>query len=161
MSAFGLAKQLGVERSAAQQYIDRYFSRYPGVANYMDRSKSQAKELGYVETVFGRRLTLPEIHASNHQLRQAAERAAINAPMQGTAADLIKIAMINVDHWLRNDGLKTNIIMQVHDELILETPEEELELILAQVPQRMAAIAKLSVPLVADIGFGSNWEQAH
>ena len=161
MSAFGLAKQLGVERSAAQQYIDRYFSRYPGVANYMDRSKSQAKELGYVETVFGRRLTLPEIHASNHQLRQAAERAAINAPMQGTAADLIKIAMINVDHWLRNDGLKTNIIMQVHDELILETPGEELELILAQVPQRMAAIAKLSVPLVADIGFGSNWEQAH
>jgi DNA polymerase-1 len=127
----------------------------------MDRSKSQAKELGYVETVFGRRLTLPEIHASNHHLRQAAERAAINAPMQGTAADLIKIAMINVDHWLRNDGLKTNIIMQVHDELILETPEEELELILAQVPQRMAAIAKLSVPLVADIGFGSNWEQAH
>ena len=161
MSAFGLAKQLGVERSAAQQYIDRYFSRYPGVAKYMDRSKSQAKELGYVETVFGRRLTLPEIHASNHQLRQAAERAAINAPMQGTAADLIKIAMINVDRWLRNDGLKTNIIMQVHDELILETPEEELELILAQVPQRMAAIAKLSVPLVADIGFGSNWEQAH
>ena len=161
MSAFGLAKQLGVERSAAQQYIDRYFSRYPGVANYMDRSKSQAKELGYVETVFGRRLTLPEIHASNHQLRQAAERAAINAPMQGTAADLIKIAMINVDRWLRNDGLKTNIIMQVHDELILETPEEELELILAQVPQRMAAIAKLSVPLVADIGFGDNWEQAH
>ncbi|MDA1030151.1 MAG: DNA polymerase I [Proteobacteria bacterium] len=161
MSAFGLAKQLGVERSAAQQYIDRYFSRYPGVAKYMDRSKSQAKELGYVETVFGRRLTLPEIHASNHQLRQAAERAAINAPMQGTAADLIKIAMINVDRWLRNDGLKTNIIMQVHDELILETPEEELELILAQVPQRMAAIAKLSVPLVADIGFGDNWEQAH
>ena len=161
MSAFGLAKQLGVERSAAQQYIDRYFSRYPGVANYMDRSKSQAKELGYVETVFGRRLTLPEIHASNHQLRQAAERAAINAPMQGTAADLIKIAMINVDRWLRNNGLKTNIIMQVHDELILETPEEELELILAQVPQRMAAIAKLNVPLVADIGFGGNWEQAH
>jgi DNA polymerase-1 len=114
-----------------------------------------------VETVFGRRLTLPEIHASNHQLRQAAERAAINAPMQGTAADLIKIAMINVNDWLRNDGLKTNIIMQVHDELILETPGEELELILAQVPQRMAAIAKLSVPLVADIGFGSNWEQAH
>lgn len=161
MSAFGLAKQLGVERSAAQQYIDRYFSRYPGVAKYMDRSKSQAKELGYVETVFGRRLTLPEIHASNHQLRQAAERAAINAPMQGTAADLIKIAMINVDRWLRNNGLKTNIIMQVHDELILETPEEELELILAQVPQRMAAIAKLNVPLVADIGFGGNWEQAH
>lgn len=161
MSAFGLAKQLGVERSAAQQYIDRYFSRYPGVAKYMDRSKSQAKELGYVETVFGRRLTLPEIHASNHQLRQAAERAAINAPMQGTAADLIKIAMINVDRWLRNNGLKTHIIMQVHDELILETPEEELELILAQVPQRMAAIAKLNVPLVADIGFGGNWEQAH
>jgi DNA polymerase-1 len=161
MSAFGLAKQLGVERSAAQQYIDRYFSRYPGVANYMDRSKTQAKDLGYVETVFGRRLTLPEIHASNHQLRQAAERAAINAPMQGTAADLIKIAMIDVNHWLRNDGLKTNIIMQVHDELILESPEEELELILTEVPQRMAAIAKLSVPLVADIGSGNNWDQAH
>jgi DNA polymerase-1 len=161
MSAFGLAKQLGVERSAAQQYIDRYFSRYPGVANYMDRSKTQAKDLGYVETVFGRRLTLPEIHASNHQLRQAAERAAINAPMQGTAADLIKIAMIDVNHWLRNDGLKTNIIMQVHDELILESPEEELELILTEVPRRMAAIAKLSVPLVADIGSGNNWDQAH
>ncbi|MDC1310858.1 DNA polymerase I [Burkholderiales bacterium] len=161
MSAFGLAKQLGVERSAAQQYIDRYFSRYPGVANYMDRSKSQAKELGYVETVFGRRLTLPEIHASNHQLRQAAERAAINAPMQGTAADLIKIAMIAVNDWLRDKGLKTNIIMQVHDELILETPDKELELILTEVPQRMATIAKLSVPLVADIGFGNNWDQAH
>ncbi len=161
MSAFGLAKQLGVERSAAQQYIDRYFSRYPGVANYMDRSKNQAKELGYVETVFGRRLTLPEIHASNHQLRQAAERAAINAPMQGTAADLIKIAMIAVNCWLREEGLKTNIIMQVHDELILETPEEELELILTEVPQRMAAIAKLNVPLVADIGSGINWDQAH
>lgn len=161
MSAFGLAKQLGVERSAAQQYIDRYFSRYPGVANYMDRSKSRAKELGYVETVFGRRLTLPEIHASNHQLRQAAERAAINAPMQGTAADLIKIAMIAVNDWLRDKGLKTNIIMQVHDELILETPDKELELILTEVPQRMATIAKLSVPLVADIGFGNNWDQAH
>ncbi len=161
MSAFGLAKQLGVERSAAQQYIDRYFSRYPGVANYMDRSKSQAKELGYVETVFGRRLTLPEIHASNHQMRQAAERAAINAPMQGTAADLIKIAMISVNHWLRDERLKTNIIMQVHDELILEVPKEELELILRDVPQRMASIAQLSVPLVADIGSGKNWEQAH
>ena len=127
----------------------------------MDRSKSQAKELGYVETVFGRRLTLPEIHASNHQMRQAAERAAINAPMQGTAADLIKIAMISVNHWLRDERLKTNIIMQVHDELILEVPKEELELIVRDVPQRMASIAQLSVPLVADIGSGKNWEQAH
>ena len=161
MSAFGLAKQLGVERSAAQQYIDRYFARYPGVANYMDRSKTHAKERGYVETVFGRRLTLPEIHASNHQLRQGAERAAINAPMQGTAADLIKIAMISVNRWLRENGLKTNIIMQVHDELILETPEEELTMVLTEVPQRMASVATLSVPLIADIGSGKNWDQAH
>ncbi|MDA0237805.1 MAG: DNA polymerase I [Proteobacteria bacterium] len=161
MSAFGLAKQLGVERSAAQQYIDRYFARYPGVANYMDRSKKHAKERGYVETVLGRRLTLPEIHASNHQLRQGAERAAINAPMQGTAADLIKIAMISVNRWLREEGLKTNIIMQVHDELVLETPEEELNLILTEVPKRMTSVATLSVPLIADIGSGSNWEQAH
>ena len=161
MSAFGLAKQLGIERPAAQQYIDRYFARYPGVADYMDRSKSQAKERGYVETVFGRRLTLPDIHASNHQMRQAAERAAINGPMQGTAADLIKIAMIAVNQWLRDEGLKTNIIMQVHDELILETPNNELELILTEVPERMSSIAKLNVPLIADIGFGHNWEQAH
>ena len=161
MSAFGLAKQLGVERSAAQQYIDRYFARYPGVANYMDRSKNQAKERGHVETVFGRRLTLPDIHASNHQMRQAAERAAINAPMQGTAADLIKIAMISVNRWLREEGLKTNIIMQVHDELVLETPEDELNLILTEVPQRMASVATLSVPLIADIGSGKNWDQAH
>ena len=161
MSAFGLAKQLGVERSAAQQYIDRYFSRYPGVAKYMDGAKHDAREQGYVETVFGRRLTLTEIHASNHQRRQAAERAAINAPMQGTAADLIKLAMIAVHGWLAKNKLRSKIIMQVHDELVIETPKEEIDVIMKEIPILMASVSTLSVPLIADIGYGTNWEQAH
>jgi DNA polymerase-1 len=161
MSAFGLSKQLNIERAAAQQYIDRYFTRYPGVADYMERARHAAKEQGYVSTVFGRRLTLTEIHASNHQRRQAAERAAINAPMQGTAADLIKLSMVAVNRWLSEQKMHSKIIMQVHDELVLETPENEREDILKKVPELMSSVATLSVPLVADIGYGINWEQAH
>ncbi|MEL0131551.1 MAG: DNA polymerase, partial [Betaproteobacteria bacterium] len=161
MSAFGLSKQLNIERAAAQQYIDRYFTRYPGVADYMERARHAAKEQGYVSTVFGRRLTLTEIHASNHQRRQAAERAAINAPMQGTAADLIKLSMIAVNRWLNEQKMHSKIIMQVHDELVLETPENERGDILKKVPELMSSVATLSVPLVADIGYGINWEQAH
>ncbi len=161
MSAFGLSKQLNIERAAAQQYIDRYFTRYPGVADYMERARHAAKEQGYVSTVFGRRLTLTEIHASNHQRRQAAERAAINAPMQGTAADLIKLSMVAVNRWLNEQKMHSKIIMQVHDELVLETPENEREDILKKVPELMSSVATLSVPLVADIGYGINWEQAH
>ncbi|KPK32418.1 MAG: DNA polymerase I [Betaproteobacteria bacterium SG8_40] len=161
MSAFGLAGQLGIERAAAQQYIDRYFARYPGVADYMQRTRETAKEKGYVETVFGRRLYLAEIRASNHQRRQAAERAAINAPMQGTAADLIKLSMIAVNNWIATDKLDTRMIMQVHDELVLEVPDSELAMVKKSVPELMAGVARLDVPLVADVGAGSNWEQAH
>jgi len=161
MSAFGLASQLGLERSAAQQYIDRYFARYPGVADYMQRTREMARERGYVETVFGRRLYLAEIRASNHQRRQAAERAAINAPMQGTAADLIKLSMIAVHNWIANDKLASRMIMQVHDELVLEVPDSELTVVKKKLPQLMSDVAKLDVPLVADVGAGPNWEQAH
>ena len=161
MSAFGLAGQLGIERAAAQQYIERYFARYPGVADYMQRTRKTAKEKGYVETVFGRRLYLAEIRASNHQRRQAAERAAINAPMQGTAADLIKLSMISVHNWIATEKLDTRMVMQVHDELVLEVPESELALVKKTVPELMAGVAQLDVPLVADVGAGPNWEQAH
>ena len=161
MSAFGLAGQLGIERAAAQQYIDRYFARYPGVADYMQRTRETAKEKGYVETVFGRRLYLAEIRASNHQRRQAAERAAINAPMQGTAADLIKLSMIAVNNWIATEKLDTRMVMQVHDELVLEVPDSELTLVKKNVPELMAGVAQLDVPLVADVGAGPNWEQAH
>jgi DNA polymerase I len=161
MSAFGLAGQLGIERAAAQQYIDRYFARYPGVADYMQRTRETAKEKGYVETVFGRRLYLAEIRASNHQRRQAAERAAINAPMQGTAADLIKLSMIAVNNWIATEQLDTRMVMQVHDELVLEVPDSELALVKKTVPELMAGVAQLDVPLVADVGAGPNWEQAH
>ena len=161
MSAFGLASQLGVERSAAQQYIDRYFARYPGVAEYMQSTREMARERGYVETVFGRRLYLAEIRASNHQRRQAAERAAINAPMQGTAADLIKLSMIAVHNWIATQELGTRMIMQVHDELVLEVPDAELESVRTKIPELMSSVANLDVPLVADIGAGPNWEQAH
>jgi len=161
MSAFGLAGQLGIERAAAQQYIDRYFARYPGVADYMQRTREIAKERGYVETVFGRRLYLAEIRASNHQRRQAAERAAINAPMQGTAADLIKLSMIAVHNWIATEKLDSRMVMQVHDELVLEVPDTELDLIKTRVPELMAGVAQLDVPLVADVGAGPNWEQAH
>jgi DNA polymerase-1 len=161
MSAFGLASQLGIERSAAQQYMDRYFARYPGVAEYMARTREAAREKGYVETVFGRRLYMPDIRASNNQRRQASERAAINAPMQGTAADLIKLAMIAVQRWLEEQRLGTALIMQVHDELVLEVPEAEVESVRAEVPRLMTGVARLDVPLVADVGIGANWDEAH
>jgi DNA polymerase I len=161
MSAFGLASQLGVERSAAQQYMDRYFARYPGVANYMQRTRESAREKGYVETVFGRRLYMIDIRASNNQRRQAAERAAINAPMQGTAADLIKMAMIAVHAWLTQRSARSALIMQVHDELVLEVPDDELDLITGELPKLMTGVARLDVPLVVDVGVGANWDKAH
>ncbi|WP_124950559.1 DNA polymerase I [Sulfuriferula thiophila] len=161
MSAFGLASQLGLERSAAQAYIDRYFVRYPGVAAYMQRTRESARSQGYVETVFGRRLWLPEIKSVNKQRRDGAERAAINAPMQGTAADLIKLAMIAVAGWLAREQLQTRIIMQVHDELVLEVPESELSLVQANLSNLMCHVAELNVPLKIGLGMGKNWEAAH
>lgn len=161
MSAFGLAGNLGIERSAAQSYIDKYFQRYPGVAQYMADTRTQAKAHGYVETVFGRRLWLPEINSPNGPRRQGAERAAINAPMQGTAADLIKLAMIAVQNWLENDQLKSKMIMQVHDELVLEVVADEVELVKQKLPELMANVAQLNVPLLAEVGVGANWEEAH
>lgn len=161
MSAFGLAKQLGIERSAAQTYIDRYFDRYPGVARYMEETRQSAHHHGYVETVFGRRLWLPDLKAGQQGRRQGAERAAINAPMQGTAADLIKMAMIAVQHWLNQECLQTRLIMQVHDELVLDVPETERDQVHAALGPLMTQVAKLKVPLVVDIGIGQNWEEAH
>jgi DNA polymerase-1 len=161
MSAFGLAKQLGVERSAATAYIERYFTRYPGVKNYMDSTREQARQQGYVETVFGRRLWLPEINSSNGQRRQGAERAAINAPMQGTAADLIKLAMIAVQRWLESEKLQSRLIMQVHDELVLEVPQAELHLVKEMLPRLMCGVAELQVPLLVELGEGKNWDEAH
>ncbi|CAN0627444.1 DNA polymerase I [Burkholderia multivorans] len=161
MSAFGLASNLGITRDAAKLYIDRYFARYPGVAAYMEDTRALAKEKGYVETVFGRRLWLPEINGGNGPRRQAAERAAINAPMQGTAADLIKLSMIAVDGWLAREGLASRMIMQVHDELVLEVPDDELPRVREKLPEMMCGVAKLKVPLVAEVGAGANWEEAH
>jgi len=161
MSAFGLARQLGLERAAAQQYMDRYFARYPGVADYMKRTREAARETGRVETAFGRRLWLPEIKSGNPARRQAAERAAINAPMQGTAADLIKMAMIAVDRWLAKRRLNSRLIMQVHDELVLEVPGAELGEVKRELPKLMSGVARLSVPLVVDVGAGPNWDKAH
>ncbi len=161
MSAFGLASQLGIERAAAQQYMDRYFTRYPGVAQYMQRTRESARNAGYVETVFGRRLFMVDIKASNNQRRQAAERAAINAPMQGTAADLIKLAMIAVHRWLTEHKLGAALVMQVHDELVLEVPNAQLALVTKELPALMTGVAKLEVPLLVDVGVGSNWDQAH
>ena len=161
MSAFGLAGNLGIERSAAQQYIDTYFARYPGVADYMAQTRISAKEKGYVETVFGRRLWLPEIRSANGMRRQGAERAAINAPMQGTAADLIKLAMIAVQNWIEQNKLETIMLLQVHDELVLEVPQHELELVKKQLPLLMTDVAQLKVPLLVEVGVGANWEEAH
>lgn len=161
MSAFGLARQLDIERNAAQQYMDRYFARYPGVAQYMQRTREAARTDGYVETVFGRRLWLPEIRNGSPARRQAAERAAINAPMQGTAADLIKMAMIRVHDWLERDRLDSKLIMQVHDELVLEVPEGELERVRTRLPMLMSGVAELAVPLSVEVGAGENWEKAH
>jgi len=161
MSAFGLAQNLNIERSAAASYIERYFARYPGVREYMDKTRALAKAQGYVETLFGRRLWVPEINSPNGMRRAGAERAAINAPMQGTAADLIKLAMIAVQGWLESERMQTRLIMQVHDELVLEVPESELELVKQTLPQLMQGVAKLDVPLLAEVGAGSNWEAAH
>ncbi len=161
MSAFGLARQLDLERSAAQAYIERYFTRYPGVARYMENTRNTAKIEGYVETVFGRRLWLPEIRAAQVGRRQGAERAAINAPMQGTAADLIKLAMIAVQQWIDREQLTSRLIMQVHDELILEVPDDELSRVRIELPPLMTRVATLRVPLAVEVGVGANWDEAH
>ncbi|MCI1004490.1 DNA polymerase I [Herbaspirillum sp. C7C8] len=161
MSAFGLAGNLGIERSAAQMYIDKYFMRFSGVKRYMDETRLQAKARGYVETVFGRRLWLPEINSPNGPRRQGAERAAINAPMQGTAADLIKLAMVAVQDWLESTGMHSRMIMQVHDELVLEVPQQELDRVREKLPELMKNVAELKVPLLAEVGIGKNWDEAH
>ena len=161
MSAFGLAQNLNIDRASAQSYIERYFARYPGVRDYMQSTRDMAKQRGYVETYFGRRLWVPEINSPNGMRRAGAERAAINAPMQGTAADLIKLAMIAVDQWLGEAKLQTKLIMQVHDELVLEVPEAELAVVKAKLTELMQGVAQLSVPLLVEVGVGKNWESAH
>ncbi|HEX5611479.1 MAG TPA: DNA polymerase I [Burkholderiales bacterium] len=161
MSSFGLAQQLGIERATAQAYIDSYFARYPGVKRYMDQTRERARKDGYVETVFGRRLWLPEIRSGAPVRRTAAERAAINAPMQGTAADLIKLAMIAVQRWLEQQKMQAKLVMQVHDELVLEVPEAEASGVAEKVRELMQGVAKLEVPLLVDVGVGENWDQAH
>jgi len=161
MSAFGLARNLGIEGAAAKNYIQRYFERYPGVKQYMDETRLAAKSRGYVETVFGRRLYLPEINSPNGPRRGGAERAAINAPMQGTAADLIKLSMVAVQDVLDAQQRRTKMIMQVHDELVFEVPQDEVEWLKAEIPRLMAQVAELRVPLLAEIGVGENWEKAH
>ena len=161
MGVFGLASNLGIERDAAKLYIDRYFMRYPGVAAYMQETRESAKAKGYVETVYGRRLWLSEINSPNGPRRAGAERAAINAPMQGTAADVIKRSMIAVQDWLERDGLATRMVMQVHDELVFEVPDDELATVKSEVPRLMAAVAELKVPLEVELGAGPNWDEAH
>ena len=161
MSAFGLAKQLGISRQSAQEYIDLYFERYPGVLRYMEKTKEFARENGYVETLFGRRLYLPEINARNGMRRQGAERTAINAPMQGTAADIIKHAMIRVDQWLQQGDIDARVIMQVHDELVLEVAEDQLDALVAGITEQMSTAAELRVPLLVEAGVGNNWDEAH
>lgn len=161
MSSFGLASNIGITRDAAKLYIDRYFARYPGVAAYMENTRASARQNGFVETVFGRRLWLPEINGGSGPRRQAAERAAINAPMQGTAADLIKLSMIAVQDWIEASKIGTKMIMQVHDELVLEVPEGELPEVRKRLPELMCGVAALKVPLVAEVGAGANWEEAH
>jgi DNA polymerase-1 len=161
MSAFGLARQLGIERSAAQEYVDLYFARYPGVKDFMERTRDQAREQGYVETLFGRRLYLPDIKARNQQVRAAAERTAINAPMQGTAADIIKRAMLTVDGWITDQQPAARMLMQVHDELVFEVDANGVDAAGAEIRRLMEGAADLEVPLVVDIGVGDNWDQAH
>jgi DNA polymerase-1 len=161
MSSFGVAQNLGIDRGTAQTYVERYFARFPGAKRYMDETRQRARETGYVETVYGRRLWLPELKSGAPIRRQAAERAAINAPMQGTAADLIKLAMIAVQKWLDDARLKTLLIMQVHDELVFEVPAAELDSVRQQVPELMQSVAKLDVPLVVEVGVGENWDEAH
>ena len=161
MSAFGLAKQINVARGEAQQYIERYFARYPGVADYMDATRAKAHEQGYVETLLGRRLYLPEINARNKQRQLASERTAINAPMQGTAADIIKLAMIEVHQWLSQCTVDAKMIMQVHDELVFEVADSHCDTLCETVPRIMSEVIGLDVPLVADVGTGLNWDEAH
>ncbi|RZI96678.1 MAG: DNA polymerase I, partial [Rubrivivax sp.] len=161
MGAFGLASALGIEQKAAKDYIERYFTRFAGVKKYMDETKASAAELGYVSTLFGRRIYLPEIRGGNGPRRAGAERQAINAPMQGTAADLIKLAMLAVQVELDNAGKQSRIVMQVHDELVFEVPEAELEWMRTEVPRLMAGVAEFKVPLLAEVGVGTNWEEAH
>jgi DNA polymerase-1 len=161
MSAYGLARALSIDNTAAKNYIERYFERYPGVKMYMDHTRQSAKAKGYVETVFGRRLYLPEINSPNGPRRSGAERAAINAPMQGTAADLIKLSMVKVQQVLDDEDRGTRMIMQVHDELVFEVPESEVNWLKHEIPRLMAGVAHLKVPLLAEVGMGSNWDQAH
>jgi DNA polymerase-1 len=161
MSAFGLARQLGIERGAAQTYVDLYFERYPGVQAFMDRTRRLAHDQGYVETLFGRRLYLPDINAKNHQRRTAAERTAINAPMQGSAADIIKRAMLAVDGWIQSNAPPARLLMQVHDELVLEVDESYIAEAKDIITKYMESAARLSVPLLVDVGTGDNWDQAH
>ena len=161
MSPFGLARQLGIDRGSAQKYVERYFTRYPGVKRFMDNTRLQARATGYVETVYGRRLYLPDIRSSNKQMQQYAERSAINAPMQGTAADIIKRAMISVDAWCEREDVPARLIMQVHDELVLEVREDAVESVAAAVRERMVGAAELAVPLRVDLGTGANWDEAH
>ncbi|HDY86043.1 MAG TPA: DNA polymerase I, partial [Methylophaga sp.] len=161
MSAHGLSKQLGIERHQAADYMTTYFERYPGVKHYMESTREQAKLDGYVETLFGRRLFLPEINSSNGMRRQYAERTAINAPMQGTAADIIKRAMIDIHQWLVAENSAIRMIMQVHDELVFEVPVDQIDMAKAQIEQFMSNAAKLDVPLEVGIGTGDNWEKAH
>jgi DNA polymerase-1 len=160
MSAFGLARQLGIDRGAAQNYVDLYFARYPGVKRYMDQTREQAREQGYVETVFGRRLYIPDIKSSNGQRRQYAERTAINAPMQGSAADIIKRAMLSVDAWLQQET-DIRMIMQVHDELVFEVPQEKVGEASGRIVELMSGAAELRVPLLVEAGSGANWDEAH
>ena len=161
MSAFGLARQLNIPHSDAQAYINMYFDRYPGVKVYMDKIKVLARQQGYVETIFGRRLYLPEINAGNFQRRQAAERTAINAPMQGSAADIIKKAMINIDKWIKGSGTDARIIMQVHDELVLEVKGSHEKTVMQALKDHMSSAATLIIPLVVETGSGKNWDDAH
>ena len=161
MGAFGLANNLGIEQKAARDYIERYFTRFAGVKRYMDETKESARHKGYVETLFGRRIYLPEIMGGNGPRKSGAERQAINAPMQGTAADLIKLAMIEAQAVLDREQRATKMIMQVHDELVFEVPEGELEWARTEVPRIMAGVAELKVPLLAEVGVGANWEEAH
>jgi DNA polymerase-1 len=161
MSAFGLAQNLGIERSAATLYIERYFQRFAGVKRYMDQTKAKAAQYGYVETMFGRRIELPDIRGGNGPRRAGAERQAINAPMQGTAADLIKMAMLAVQAALEGRAQRTKMIMQVHDELVFEVPDDELDWAKNELPSLMSGVARLSVPLLAEVGVGLNWDKAH
>jgi DNA polymerase-1 len=161
MSAFGLAKALGIDNTSAKNYIERYFQRFAGVKRYMDDTRTQAKAQGYVQTVFGRRLYLPEINSPNGPRRAGAERAAINAPMQGTAADLIKLSMVKVQQVLDQEHKGTRMIMQVHDELVFEVPEQEVDWVKVEIPRLMASVASLKVPLLAEVGVGRNWDEAH